>query len=86
MNQFARFAEKVWEIPADGKTPEEMAEAGVEALADFIHEIGLPSAFTEMGINDKSVLKKVADTCNLTAGCCKKLSREEVLQILEECW
>lgn len=37
-------------------------------------------------IPDKSVLKKVADTCNLTAGCCKKLSREEVLEILEECW
>lgn len=37
-------------------------------------------------ITDKSVLKKVADTCNLTAGCCKKLSREEVLEILEECW
>lgn len=86
IRQFARLAEKVWEIPADGKSQEELAEAGIQALADFIHEIGLPSTFTEMGITDKSVLKKVADTCNLTAGCCKKLSREEVLAILEECW
>lgn len=86
IKQFARLAEKVWEIPAEGKTPEELAEAGIQALAEFIHEIGLPSTFTEMGITDKSVLKKVADTCNLTAGCCKKLSREEVLTILEECW
>lgn len=86
IKQFARLAEKVWEVPAEGKTPEELAEAGVQALADFVHEIGLPSTFTEMGITDKSVLKKVADTCNLTAGCCKKLSREEVLTILEECW
>ena len=46
----------------------------------------MPATFTEMGITDKSVLKKVADTCNLTAGCCKKLSREEILEILEECW
>ncbi len=86
LQQFARMAEKVWEIPAEGKTQEELAEAGIQALADFIREIGLPSTFTEMGLTDKSVLKKVADTCNLTAGCCKKLSREEILTILEECW
>ena len=86
VKQFARMAEKVWEIPAEGKTQEELAEAGIGALAEFVKEIGMPSTFTEMGITDKSVLKKVADTCNLTAGCCKKLSREEVLQILEECW
>lgn len=86
VKQFAHMAEKVWEIPAKGKTQEELAEAGIQALADFIREIGLPSTFTEMGLTDKSVLKKVADTCNLTAGCCKKLSREELLEILEECW
>lgn len=86
VKQFARMAEKVWEIPAEGKSLEELARAGVEALADFVKEIGLPSSFTEMGITDRSVLRKVADTCNLTAGCCKKLSREEVFEILEECW
>lgn len=86
VEQFARMAEQVWGIPSDGKTPEELAEAGIRALTEFIQEIGLPSTFTEMGLTDKSVLKKVADTCNLTAGCCKKLTREEVLEILEKCW
>lgn len=86
VKQFARLAEKVWEIKIEEKTPEELALAGIEALAEFVKEIGLPSTLTEMGITDKSVLKKVADTCNLTAGCCKKFSREEILQILEECW
>lgn len=86
VKQFARLAEKVWEISPEGKTQEELAEAGVKALADFVKEIGMPSTFTEMGLTDKNVLQKVADTCNLTAGCCKKLSREEVLEILEECW
>jgi len=86
VKQFARMAEKVWEIPSESKTPEELAEAGVQALEDFVREIGLPSTFTEMGITDRSVLKKVADSCNLTAGCCKKFSREEILEILEECW
>lgn len=86
VKQFARMAQKVWEISPQGKSQEELAEAGIEALADFVREIGMPRTFTEMGITDKSVLKKVADTCNLTAGCCRKLSREEVLEILEECW
>lgn len=85
IGQFARMAEKVWEIPAEGKTREELAKAGIDALADFVKETGLPSTFAQMGINDKEMLKKVAATCNLTAGCCKKLSREEVLEILEEC-
>ncbi len=84
--QFARFAENVWGISGEGKTREELAAAGVRALADFVKEIGMPTTFTEMGITDRSVLKATADTCNLTAGCCKKFSREEILQILEECW
>lgn len=83
--QFARFAKNVWGITEDGKTQEELALAGVQALADFIREIGMPSSFTEMGITDQSVLEKVADTCNITAGCCKKLTREEILEILKEC-
>lgn len=83
--QFARFAKSVWDIPAEGKTNEELAEAGVQALTDFIKEIGLPTTFTEMGITDKGVLRAVADTCNLTAGCCKKFTRDGIYGILEEC-
>ena len=86
LEQFARFAQNVWGISGDGRSQEELAVAGIQALADFVKEIGMPATFTEMGITDRSVLKATADTCNLTAGCCKKLSREEVLEILEECW
>nr|WP_325295624.1 iron-containing alcohol dehydrogenase [uncultured Oscillibacter sp.] len=82
--KFARFARNVWGIE-EKETAEETARAGVEALADFIKEIGLPASFTEMGISPDTDFKAVADSCNLTAGCCKKLTHEEILEILKEC-
>ena len=58
---------------------------GIDALAAVIKEIGLPTTFTEMAITDESVLRTTADTCDLTAGCCKKFDREEIFQFLKEC-
>ena len=83
--RFARFAQVVWGVDPAGRTEEETAQAGIDALAAFIKEIGLPTTFTEMGITDEGVLRATADTCNLTAGCCKKFDREEIFQLLKEC-
>lgn len=82
--KFARFARNVWGVE-EKETAEETARAGVETLADFIKEIGLPASFTEMGISPDTDFKAVADSCNLTAGCCKELTYEEILEILKEC-
>lgn len=82
--KFKRFATQVWGIDPAGKSDEKVAAAGVEALADFIREIGLPTSFREMGIPEDTDLAAIANSTNLTAGCCKKLSREEVLQIFQE--
>ena len=40
---------------------------------------------TYFGIPADTDLKAVADSTVLTGGCCKKLSREELLDILNEC-
>lgn len=82
--RFARFARNVWGI-SDKATDEEIALAGIDALADFIKEIGLPASFTEMGIGENVDFKTVAESTNITAGCCKKLTHEEILEILNEC-
>lgn len=84
--RFARFAKAVWGIAPDGKTEDALAQAGIQALADFIREIGLPSTLRELGIADAACFPDVAASCNLTAGCCKKLSRQEILEILNECY
>lgn len=84
VKRFARFAENVWKIAGNG-TAEETALAGIKALAGFIKEVGLPTTFTEMGIPKDTDFKAVADSTNITAGCCKKLTHEEILEILKEC-
>ncbi len=81
VEKFARFAKAVWDI-TEG-TDEELALKGINALSDFISEIGLPANFREMGITDKSCFEAVAKSSNITAGCCKKLTSDEILEILE---
>lgn len=82
-SKLACMAEQVWGIKAD--TEEATATLGIDALADFIHEIGLPSHWSEMGITDENVLRAAADTCFLMPGCCKQFTRDELFEILKEC-
>lgn len=82
--RFARWAQNVWGI-LPKESEKETALAGVEALADFIREIGLPTSFAELGISGDTDLRAVADSTVITAGCCKKLSHDEIYDILCEC-
>ena len=84
VDRFARFAENVWKITGNG-TAEKTALAGIKALADFIKEVGLPTTFTEMGILNDTDFKAIADSTNITAGCCRKLTHDEIFDILKEC-
>ena len=84
VEKFRRFAVNVWEIPAEGKSSEELARAGVEALADFIGEIGLPTTLRELGVGEDTDLKAVADSCAIVPGSYKKMTHEEIYDILQE--
>jgi len=86
VSRFAHFAQAVWGIHENGQDENAFALAGIQALEDFIREIGLPLSFQEMGITDDSCFAAVADSTALTAGCCKKLTKEEILNILNECY
>ena len=82
--RFARWAQNVWGI-APKATEAETALAGVDALADFIREIGLPTSFSELGIPADTDFRAVADSTVLTPGCCKQLTHDELYAILCEC-
>ncbi len=82
--RFARWARNIWGIvPKD--SDEETALAGVEALAAFIREIGLPTTFAQLGIPADTDLRAIAESTNITAGCCRKLTGDEIYEILCEC-
>ena len=86
LDKFARFAEIVWEIPAEGRTKEEMAQEGIRALEGFIRRIGLPTTLRELGLTDKGILKTIADSCAINTGGYKVLTKEEIREILEVCF
>lgn len=85
IEKFKRFAMNVWGISAEGKSSEEIACAGIAALEDFIWEIGLPTTLRELGVDEKTDLKKIADSCAISQGGYRKLSHEEILEIFREC-
>lgn len=84
VERFARFAKNVWGI-YDKSSDEETALAGINALENFIKEVGLPTSFSQMGIPKNTDYKAIAAYTNITAGCCKKLTANEILDILKEC-
>lgn len=86
LSKFVRFAVRVWGIDPAGRTDEELALAGVEALADFIKELGLPTTLRELGVTDRAQLEVIAASCNLAPGSYKKMTHEEILSILNECY
>lgn len=84
--KFARFAVRVWGIPEAGKSREELARAGVEALADFIRELGLPTTLRELGVTEETPLEEIAGSVFLTGGGYAALTREDVLEIFKACF
>lgn len=84
--KFARFASQVWGISSEGKTEEELAKAGVEALAAFIREIGLPTTLRELGVTEQTDLKEIADSCPIMPGSYKRMTHGEILAIFKECF
>ena len=83
--KFARFATRVWEIPEAGRSQKELAHAGVEALADFIGELGLPTTLKQLGIDEGTDLRAIADSCSIVSGGYRKLTHGEIYEIFTQC-
>lgn len=81
IDKFVRFANKVWGIDISGISKDEAALAGIEKLAEFIKELGIPSTLREIGTTEE-MLPKIAETTVLGGGY-KQLSAKDILDILK---
>lgn len=84
LDKFVRFAENVWKISSEGRTKEETALAGIDALAAFIRNSNMATTLKELGAT-REMLPLIAESC-FEGGCYKKVSHSEILEILEECY
>lgn len=83
LEKFARFAANVWDIDAAGKTSEELAIAGLDAMEAWMREIGCVMSIRELGA-DESSLDAIADATLTMTGGYRTLTRVEILDVLRK--
>ncbi len=61
--RFAQAAVRVWGCQMDFDHPEKTAEAGIEALRNFLSSIGMPKNFEELGAGEEDIEKMAHSAC-----------------------
>ncbi|MDO5292925.1 MAG: iron-containing alcohol dehydrogenase [bacterium] len=84
LDKFVRFAKEIWHVSTEGKTKDEIALEGISCLEAFIKECGMVTSLRELGAT-KEMLPQIANSTVLGGGY-KKLTAEDVLEILERCY
>lgn len=83
LHKFARFATAVWGIPAEGKTDEQLAGEGLDALLTWMKEIGVATEISSLGVT-AGMLEGIADSTIVMTGGYRTLAREEIISILHK--
>ncbi len=84
LDKFVRYAENVWGVDATGKTKEEVALQGIDELAEFIKEMGIPTTLRELGATEE-MLPLIAKT-TVKGGGYKQMDESDILTVLKECY
>ena len=80
VDKFARFATSVWGISPEGRSAEELAAAGLDAMEAWMREIGCVMSISELGA-DESMLEGLADSTLIMQGGYHALTRDEVIEV-----
>ena len=81
--KFVRFAKNVWHIDPQGKSDEQIALEGLEAMRAWMQKLGVALHISELGASE-DMLEGIAAATLILEGGYKVLSKEEVLAILRE--
>ncbi|MDE6008936.1 MAG: iron-containing alcohol dehydrogenase [Muribaculaceae bacterium] len=82
IHRFARFAKVVWDITPEGKTEEQLANAGIDALAAWIKEIGAASDISSLGVTEDMIEGIANATIDLPGGY-HHLTHDEIVSVLK---
>jgi alcohol dehydrogenase YqhD (iron-dependent ADH family) len=82
LNKFKRFATEVWGICAEGKTDEQIAEEGLQAMENWMKQIGVALKLSELGVTD-DMIDGITEGTLILEGGYKVLSKDEVKQIIK---
>lgn len=83
ISKFKRFAEEVWGVCPDGKSDEQIAEEGLNAMKDWMEKIGVTLSIGELGATE-DMIEGIADGTIILDGGYKTLPKDEVIQVLKE--
>ena len=83
LDKFRRFAVNVWDVNTQGKSDEQIAEEGLDAMESWMKEIGLVLNANELGVT-RDMLNGIADSTLIMRGGYKVLGRDDVIEILEQ--
>lgn len=83
LDKFKRFATNVWNITASGKSDMEIATEGLEAMENWMKELGVAMKISDFGVTDE-MIDEIADKVLIMNGGYKIPSRDEIVQILLE--
>lgn len=78
--KFVRFAKNVWDVDAEGKTDEQVAEEGLKAMEGWMKELGLVMNISELGA-DEDMLEGLAESTVILSGGYKVPSHDEIINI-----
>ena len=81
LKRFVRFAEVIWGVIPEGKTDEQIASEGIDALESWIKEIGAASEITSLGVTP-DMLDRIADSTIILTGGYQTLDHAESVDSL----
>ena len=82
VHQFKKFAVNVWGIDPAGKSDQETAQAGLDAMEAWMKELGLALTLTELGVIEDMLPGIVQGTFVMKGGY-HVLDQQEILDILK---
>lgn len=83
LQKFKRFAKEVWGVEEDGKTDEQIANEGLDAMEKWMRTIGVTMSLSELGAT-ADMIDEIADATFILDGGYKVLTRDEVVAILRD--